>query len=204
MKEYANAGSTTPISSLHRRRVLPAHLPARALGPVPLAEAARRQAGAAGQSLRVAHAAGTLRGQDLKRVTVDTAVQPKAITLPIDAKLLHAAIKGSTAWRDSTASGCGNPIFCVAKAAAMMRMLMQTIRAASAAVAYPAPPAGPDHPRHPSQDQGPTSTGGRSRIPRRSNQPDPLTAAAAAPLAALYFRVPEVECIGKGKAGRAL
>src|ERR1700709_2453494 len=46
------------------------------------------------ESLRVAHGAGALRGQDLKRVTVDTTVQPKAITFPTDAKLLHAAIKG--------------------------------------------------------------------------------------------------------------
>ena len=46
------------------------------------------------ESLRVAHEAGTLRSQDLKRVTVDTTVQPKAITFPTDAKLLHAAIKG--------------------------------------------------------------------------------------------------------------
>ena len=44
------------------------------------------------ESLRVAHGAGALRSQDLKRVTVDTAVQPKAITFPTDAKLLHAAI----------------------------------------------------------------------------------------------------------------
>jgi IS5 family transposase len=42
----------------------------------------------------VAHEAGALRGQDLKRVTVDTTVQPKAITFPADAKFLHAAIKG--------------------------------------------------------------------------------------------------------------
>ncbi|MGY4509458.1 hypothetical protein ACVIN2_002912 [Bradyrhizobium sp. USDA 3650] len=34
------------------------------------------------ESLRVAHEAGALRSQDLKRVTVDTTVQPKAITLP--------------------------------------------------------------------------------------------------------------------------
>jgi IS5 family transposase len=62
------------------------------------------------ESLRVAHAAVALRSQDLKRVTVDTTVQPKAITFPTDAKLLHAAIRGSTAWREGTASGCGNPI----------------------------------------------------------------------------------------------
>jgi Transposase domain (DUF772) len=46
------------------------------------------------ESQRVAHEAGALRGQDLKRVTVDTTVQPKAITFPTDAKLLHAAIRG--------------------------------------------------------------------------------------------------------------
>jgi IS5 family transposase len=46
------------------------------------------------ESLRVAHEAGALRTRDLKRVTVDTTVQPKAITFPTDAKLVHAAIKG--------------------------------------------------------------------------------------------------------------
>jgi transposase, IS5 family len=46
------------------------------------------------ESLRVAHEAGALRTRDLKRVTVDTTVQPKAITFPTDAKLLHAAIQG--------------------------------------------------------------------------------------------------------------
>ncbi|MCP1854749.1 hypothetical protein ACVI1L_004502 [Bradyrhizobium sp. USDA 4516] len=45
------------------------------------------------ESLRVAHQTCTLRSQDLKPVTVDTTVQPKAITFPTDAKLLHAAIK---------------------------------------------------------------------------------------------------------------
>jgi transposase, IS5 family len=46
------------------------------------------------ESLRVAHEVGALRMRDLKRVTVDTTVQPKAITFPTDAKLVHAAIKG--------------------------------------------------------------------------------------------------------------
>src|SRR5207302_2378760 len=46
------------------------------------------------ESLRVAHESGALRTKDLKRATVDTTVQPKAITFPTDAKLLHAAIKG--------------------------------------------------------------------------------------------------------------
>jgi IS5 family transposase len=46
------------------------------------------------ESLRVAHESGALRTKDVERVTVDTTVQPKAITFPTDAKLLHAAIKG--------------------------------------------------------------------------------------------------------------
>ncbi|MGB8365361.1 MAG: IS5 family transposase [Rhizomicrobium sp.] len=46
------------------------------------------------ESLRVAHETGALRTQDLARVTVDTTVQPKNVTFPTDAKLLHAAIKG--------------------------------------------------------------------------------------------------------------
>ena len=46
------------------------------------------------ESLRVAHEVGALRTRDLQRVTVDTTVQPKAITFPTDAKLLHAAVKG--------------------------------------------------------------------------------------------------------------
>ena len=46
------------------------------------------------ESLRVAHASGALRTRDLARVTVDTTVQPKNISFPTDAKLLHAAIRG--------------------------------------------------------------------------------------------------------------
>ena len=46
------------------------------------------------ESLRVAHESGALRTKDLKRVTVDTTVQPKTIAFPTNAKLLHAAIKG--------------------------------------------------------------------------------------------------------------
>jgi hypothetical protein len=37
-------------------------------------------------------------------------VQPKAISFPTDAKLLHAAIKGSIDWPKSKACGCGNRI----------------------------------------------------------------------------------------------
>ena len=43
----------------------------------------------------MAHEAGALSGPEA--VTVDTTVQPKAISFPTDAKLLHAAIRGLTA-----------------------------------------------------------------------------------------------------------
>src|SRR6201981_1631977 len=46
-----------------------------------------------GESLRVAHEAGALRTRDIKRGTADTTVQPKNVTFPTDAKLLHAAVK---------------------------------------------------------------------------------------------------------------
>jgi IS5 family transposase len=46
------------------------------------------------ESLRVAHESGALATRHLARVTVDTTVQPKNVTFPTDAKLLHAAIKG--------------------------------------------------------------------------------------------------------------
>ena len=46
------------------------------------------------ESLRVAHDSGALATRHLARVTVDTTVQPKNVTFPTDAKLLHAAIRG--------------------------------------------------------------------------------------------------------------
>jgi IS5 family transposase len=46
------------------------------------------------ESLRVAHQSGALRLAHLARVTADTTVQPKNVTFPTEAKLMHAAIKG--------------------------------------------------------------------------------------------------------------
>lgn len=45
------------------------------------------------ESLRVAHAAGALKTEDLARVTVDTTVQPKNVTHPTDAKLMLTAVE---------------------------------------------------------------------------------------------------------------
>ena len=44
------------------------------------------------ESLRVAHDTGALKPQDVTRITVDTTVQPKNVTHPTDAKLMHRAI----------------------------------------------------------------------------------------------------------------
>src|ERR1700758_5078272 len=72
------------------------------------------------ESLRLAHEAGALRTRDLKRVTVDTTVQPKAVTFPTDAKLLHAAIKGIVRLAKKHGVRLRQSYLRVAKHAAMM------------------------------------------------------------------------------------
>jgi IS5 family transposase len=72
------------------------------------------------ESLRVAHASGALRTRDLARVTVDTTVQPKNITFPTDAKLLHAAIKGLNRMAKKHGVRLRQSYARVAKSAAMM------------------------------------------------------------------------------------
>ena len=72
------------------------------------------------ESLRVAHESGALRTTDLKRVTVDTTVQPKAITFPTDAKLLHAAIKGLNRLARKQGVRLRQSYLRIAKQAAMM------------------------------------------------------------------------------------
>jgi len=72
------------------------------------------------ESLRVAHESGALRTKDLERVTVDTTVQPKAITFPTDAKLLHAAIRGLNRLARKHGVGLRQSYLRIAKRAAMM------------------------------------------------------------------------------------
>jgi IS5 family transposase len=106
------------------------------------------------ESLRVAHQAGALRSQDLKRVTVDTTVQPKAIASPTDAKLLHAAIRGAEPLGATTRHQAAAILFSRGQSRGDDGTPLhpcQTVQAASAAVAHPAQP---DHPRHRPQDQG--------------------------------------------------
>jgi transposase, IS5 family len=72
------------------------------------------------ESLSVAHDTGALRTRNLKRVTLDTTVQPKAITFPTDAKLVHAAIKGLNRLARAHGVRLRQSYLRVAKQAAMM------------------------------------------------------------------------------------
>src|SRR6185295_6189729 len=72
------------------------------------------------ESLRVAHESGAVRTKDLARVTVDTTVQPKNITFPTDAKLLHAAIKGLVRLASKHGVRLRQSYVRIAKRAAMM------------------------------------------------------------------------------------
>src|SRR5664279_2042059 len=155
------------------------------------------------ESLRVAHGAGALRSQDLKRVTVDTTVQPKAITFPTDAKLLHAAIKGLNRLASRHGVRLRQSYSRIAKAAAMMAGRYAHAK---------------QFKRHQRQLRILRSRLGRIiRDIRRKIEGQPaLEEAFALPLGRatqirsqqqrqrgwkLYsFHAPEVECIGKGKA----
>jgi IS5 family transposase len=155
------------------------------------------------ESLRVAHNTGALRTRDLKRVTVDTTVQPKAITFPTDAKLLHAAINGLNRLARKCELRLRQSYLRIAKRAAMMASRYAHAK---------------HFKRHHRQLRLLRSRLGRIiRDIRRKIEGRPeLEAAFEAPLARaaqirsqqhrqrgwkLYsFHAPEVECIGKGKA----
>ena len=155
------------------------------------------------ESLRVAHGAGALRSNDLKRVTVDTTVQPKAITFPTDAKLLHAAIRGLNRLVSRHGVRLRQSYLRIAKAAAMMAGRYAHAK---------------QFKRHQRQLRILKSRLGRiiRDIRRKIEGQAPLEEAFALPLGRaaqirsqqqrqrgwkLYsFHAPEVECIGKGKA----
>jgi IS5 family transposase len=155
------------------------------------------------ESLRVAHASGALRSKDLARVTVDTTVQPKNITFPTDAKLLHAAIKGLNRLADKHGVRLRQSYVRVARHAAMMAGRYAHAKQFN---------------RHRRQLRFLRSRLGRliRDIGRKiAGRPD-LEAALALPLTQAsqirsqqqrqrgwklyYFHAPETECIGKGKA----
>jgi IS5 family transposase len=155
------------------------------------------------ESLRIAHHSGALRSRDLKRVTVDTTVQPKAVTFPTDAKLLHAAIKGLNRIANKRGVRLRQSYLRIAKRAAMMAGRYAHAKQFN---------------RHRRELRILRTRLGRiiRDIRRRIEGKAELEAAFAWPLSyasqirsqqqrqrgwKLYsFHAPEVECIGKGKA----
>ncbi|MGH6737978.1 MAG: IS5 family transposase, partial [Bradyrhizobium sp.] len=155
------------------------------------------------ESLRVAHGTKALRTDDLKRVTVDTTVQPKAISFPTDAKLLHAAIRGLNRLARKHGVGLRQSYSRIAKRAAMMAGRYAHAK---------------QFKRHQRQVRLLRSRLGRiiRDIRRKIEGQMALEEAFALPLGRasqiraqqprqrgwkLYsFHAPEVECIGKGKA----
>ncbi len=136
------------------------------------------------ENLKVAHDTGALRTRDLKRVTVDTMVQPKAITFPTDAKLLHAAIEGLNRLVRKHGVRLRQSYRRIAKKAAMMAGPRQTVQAPPPPIAPVEEPSRSDHPRHPPQDRGPPSSSKRhskrrSRARRRSGHGSSASAAGS-------------------------
>jgi transposase, IS5 family len=155
------------------------------------------------ESLRVAHTSGALRPRDLVRVTVDTTVQPKNITFPTDAKLVHAAIKGLNRLARQHGVPLRQSYLRLAKRAAMMAGRYVHAKQFN---------------RHQRELRFLRTRLGRlvRDIRRKVRGRDDLEAAFQEPLSRasqiraqqqrqrgwkLYsFHAPEVECIGKGKA----
>src|SRR5471032_3549913 len=154
------------------------------------------------ESLRVAHASGALRSKDLARVTVDTTVQPKNITFPTDAKLLHQAIRGLNRLARHHGVRLRQSYLRVAKQAAMMAGRYAHAKQFN---------------RHHREVRFLRTRLGRliRDIRRKIAGHEPVEAAFESPLSQasqirsqrqrqrgwkLYsFHAPEVECIGKGK-----
>ena len=155
------------------------------------------------ESLRVAHETGALRTKDLALVNVDTTVQPKNVTFPTDAKLLHAAIVGLNRLARKHGLALRQSYLRVAKRAAMMAGRYAHAKQFN---------------RHNRELRFLRTRLGRliRDIRRKIEGKADLGAAFAAPLGRasqirsqrqrqrgwkLYsFHAPEVECIGKGKA----
>jgi hypothetical protein len=159
------------------------------------------------ESLRVAHEAGALRTKDLKRVTVDTTVQPKAISFPTDAKLLHAAIRGLARLARKHGVKLRQSYQRIAKRAAMDGGALrscQAVQAPSSRAALVALTARPHHPRHRPQDRRAAGAGAGIRRSAVAGKPDPLAAAAPARLEALFLPRPRGRMHRQGQGPRAL
>ena len=157
------------------------------------------------ESLSVAHKTGALENKDLERVVVDTTVQPKAVAHPTDARLMHRALVKLVAFAKRERIALRQSYVRVAKRAAIMagryshahqfkraRRQLKFLR---------------------------TRLGRIIRDINRKVRDNPELEARFAPLRDLAVKVrhqdhrqrgpkvyslhaPEVECIGKGKAGK--
>ena len=144
-----------------------------------------------------------MRSRDLARVNVDTTVQPKNVTFPTDAKLLHAAVKGLNRLAKTHGVGLRQSYLRLAKRAAMMAGRYAHAKQFN---------------RHHRELRFLRTRLGRlvRDIRRKIEGKGDLEAVFAVPLSRadqirsqrqrqrgwkLYsFHAPEVECIGKGKA----
>ena len=155
------------------------------------------------ESLRVAHASGALRTKDLARVTVDTTVQPKNITFPTDAKLLHAAIKGLNRMARKHGVRLRQSYLRIAKQAAMMagryahakqfnrhRRQLRTLRTRLGRIIRDIRRKITGQPALEEAFQWPLACASQIRSQQQRQRGWKLYS----------FHAPEVECIGKGKA----
>ena len=155
------------------------------------------------ESLRVAHETGALRTRDLKRVTVDTTVQPKAITFPTDAKLLHAAIKGLNRLAGKCTVRLRQSYSRIAKRAAMMasryahakqfkrhHRQLRLLRSRLGRIIRDIRRKIAGQPQLETVFEGPLARAAQIRSQQQRQRGWKLYS----------FHAPEVECIGKGKA----
>lgn len=110
------------------------------------------------ESLSTAHRTGALRIKDVKRVTVDTTVQPKNVAFPTDAKLLYTSIVRPAKLRARGQAGAD-------KGPALRPR--QTVQAPPQTGEVLSRAAGPDHSRYSPQDQRKRRT--RSGLRRRTH-----------------------------------
>jgi IS5 family transposase len=155
------------------------------------------------ESLRVAHESGALRTRDLARVTIDTTVQPKAITFPTDAKLLHSAIRGLTRLARKHGVRLRQSYLRIAKQAAMMagryahakqfnrhRKQLRILRSRLGRIIRDIGRKIADHADLEATFHWPLAYASQIRSQQQRQRGWKLYS----------FHAPEVECIGKGKA----
>ena len=138
---------------------------------------------------------------------VDTTVQPKAITFPTDAKLLHAAIKGLNRLADKCGLQLRQSYLRIAKRAAMMagryahaKQFQRHHRQLRLLRTRLWPP----HPRHPPQDRRAGRSRDRIGMAAGARRANPFPAAAPARVEALFLPRARGRMHRQGQSQRAL